>query len=261
MYLEKLRLDDRVAVVTGGASGIGLACAEALAEAGARIVIADASEANLFEAAKTIASNEGARLERITFELLDVKHPEAVGKLAAALHQRFGHIDILVNCAGIGRQTSAESVSDDEWRLVMDVNVNGVYWCARAFGEIMLNQGSGAIVNIGSMAGDIVVRPQKNVHYNASKAAVHHMTRSLAAEWASRKVRVNAVAPGFIETPMNAFALKSDVETTQVWLSNTPMARVGRPDEIASVVHFLASDASSLMTGAIVQADGGYTVW
>ena len=261
MYFQKLRIDDRVAVVTGGASGIGLACAEALAEAGARIVIADASEANLAEAAKAIASNDSAQLERITFELLDVTHPEAVDKLASALRRRFGHIDILVNCAGIGRQTGAECISDEEWRRVMDVNVNGVYWCARAFGAIMLEQGGGTIVNVGSMAGDIVVRPQKNVHYNASKAAVHHITRSLAAEWASRKVRVNAVAPGFIETPMNAFALKSDVETTQIWLSNTPMARVGHTDEIASVVHFLASDASSLMTGAVVYADGGYTLW
>ncbi|MGU7771681.1 SDR family NAD(P)-dependent oxidoreductase [Burkholderia sp. MR1-5-21] len=258
MYLQKLRLDDRVAVVTGGASGIGLACVEALAEAGAKVVIVDASPDNLAQASKLVS---GTLADRISLEQLNVTHPDKVNELADAIRKKFGRVDVLVNCAGIGRQTSAESITDDEWRLVMDVNVNGVFWCARAFGAIMLEQGGGSIVNVGSMAGEIVVRPQDNVHYNASKAAVHHMTRSLAAEWAKRKVRVNAVAPGFIETPMNAFALKSDVETTQMWLSNTPMGRVGQTDEIASIVHFLASDASSLMTGAIVVADGGYTLW
>ena len=255
MYLEKLKLDGRVAVVTGGASGIGLACVEALVEAGARLVIADASAANI-EAAKPKLRALGVNAEQ-----LDVTESAEVDAFAQRTLKQYGRIDVLVNSAGIGRQTAAEETTDEEWRQVMSVNVDGVYWCARAFGRIMLAQGGGSIVNVGSMAGDIVVRPQKNVHYNASKAAVHHMTRSLATEWADRKVRVNAVAPGFIETPMNAFALKRDVETTRMWLGNTPMGRVGQTHEIASVVLFLASEASSLMTGAIVQVDGGYTLW
>jgi NAD(P)-dependent dehydrogenase (short-subunit alcohol dehydrogenase family) len=111
------------------------------------------------------------------------------------------------------------------------------------------------------MAGDIIVRPQMNVHYNASKAAVHHITRSLAAEWGARGVRVNAIAPGFIDTPMNAYAIAKDPPMAQEWLRNTPMARYGRVDEVASVALFLASDAASFMTGAIVTADGGYTLW
>ena len=251
MYLDKLRIDGRKAVITGGARGIGAACADALLEAGAQVVIADSSEPNLAAARQRLAATTAS------FEHLDVTNTAAVNNLA----ERLGPVDILVNCAGIGRQTAGEDITNAEWQEVFNVNLNGVFWCARAFGRGMLSRRRGAIVNIGSMAGDIVVRPQKNVHYNASKAAVHHMTRSLAAEWAAYGVRVNAVAPGFIATPMNAFALEHDVETTGIWLGNTPMGRVGQTHEIASIVLFLASDAASLMTGAIVAADGGYTLW
>jgi NAD(P)-dependent dehydrogenase (short-subunit alcohol dehydrogenase family) len=250
-YFQKFRLDGKRALVTGGAGGIGAACVDALLQAGAEIVIVDYSADNL-EAAK-------ARLEgqKVAYEQVDITKPKAVNELAA----RLGPIDILVNGAGIGRQTAGEDISEAEWNDVMNINTNAVFWCSQAFGRGMLERGHGSIVNLGSMAGEIVVRPQKNVHYNASKAAVHHITKSMAAEWAARGVRVNVVAPGFIETPMNAFALKNDVETTRTWLGNIPMGRVGQPDEIASIVLFLASSASSLMTGAIVIADGGYTVW
>lgn len=252
---KKTRLDERLAVVTGGASGIGEACVMALLEAGARIAILDASDRNIADARQRLAGRD------IAFDKLDVTDPDAVEAMAAQLTERLGRIDILVNSAGIGRQTAAEDITPAEWREVIDINLSGTFYTTQAFGKRMLDGRGGAIVNIGSMAGDIVVRPQKNVHYNASKAAVHHLTRSMAAEWAPMKVRVNAVAPGFIETPMNAFALKSDVETTNMWLGNTPMGRIGQTDEIASVVAFLCSDASSLMTGAIVAADAGYTLW
>lgn len=255
MLEKKIRLDGRVAVVTGGASGIGEACVMALLEAGARVAILDASDRNIADARQRLAGKD------IGFDKLDVRDPDATKAMAARLTERLGRIDILVNSAGIGRQTAAEDITPAEWREVIDINLSGTFYTAQAFGRRMLDGKGGSIVNIGSMAGDIVVRPQKNVHYNASKAAVHHLTRSMAAEWAPMKVRVNAVAPGFIETPMNAFALKSDIETTTIWLGNTPMGRVGQTDEIASVVAFLCSDASSLMTGAIVAADGGYTLW
>jgi NAD(P)-dependent dehydrogenase (short-subunit alcohol dehydrogenase family) len=125
----------------------------------------------------------------------------------------------------------------------------------------MLKQGSGSIVNIGSMSGFIVNKPQPQSFYNASKAAVHHLTKSLAAEWGQRGVRVNAVAPTYIETPLTAFGINENPEMYKTWLEMTPMHRVGQPDEIASVVHFLASDAASLLTGSIVVADAGYTCW
>ncbi len=257
MYLEKLRLDGRVAVVTGGGRGIGLAIAEALAEAGARVVIAD-MDADVAASGQASLLAKGFEVETVT---LDVTKPGDVTAAADALFARHGRIDILVANAGIARSgVAAEDTTDEHWLNVIDVNLNGVFWCNRAFGRHMLAAGRGAIVNIGSMSGFIVNRPQNQSYYNASKAAVHHLTKSLATEWAARGVRVNAVAPTYIETPLMKFAY--DVPgMVEGWLGDTPMGRLGQPHEIASVVHFLASDAASLMTGSIVQADAGFTCW
>ena len=258
MYLEKLRLDGRVAVVTGAAQGIGAACARALAEAGATVVIADLVGDNAEKEAAELR-RLGLKAEAATLNVAKSKDVDAVADKIAKAH---GRVDILVNNAGVARSdVRAEDTSDEHWRFHMDVNVDGVFWCCRAFGRHMLKQGSGSIVNIGSMSGFIVNKPQPQSFYNASKAAVHHLTKSLAAEWGKRGVRVNAVAPTYIETPLTSFGIHGSPEMYKVWLEMTPMGRVGQPDEIASVVHFLASDAASLMTGSIVLADGGYTCW
>ena len=257
MYLEKFRLERRTAVVTGAGQGIGLACAEALAEAGARVVIAD-RDPKAAEAGRASLKTKGLSAEIIT---MDVTDSGRVREVADQLVSRYGRIDILVNNAGIARsETPAESVADEHWLNVIDVNLNGTFWCCRAFGKHMLDAKSGSIVNIGSMSGLIVNKPQEQCYYNASKAAVHHLTRSLAAEWGARGVRVNAVAPTYIATALNAF-VKNTPHMYDAWIGGTPMARMGEVDEIASVVLFLASDAASLMTGSIVLVDGGYTCW
>ncbi|MCX5520816.1 SDR family oxidoreductase [Kaistia defluvii] len=257
MYLEKLRLDGKVALVTGGGQSIGLATVEALAEAGATVIIADRDEA-VAKAGQASLKAKGYDVEVV---VMDVTDSARVNQVADDVVAKHGKIDILVNNAGIARSmTPAETVTDEHWLNVIDVNLNGTFWCCRAFGNYMLKAKSGAIVNIGSMSGFIVNKPQEQAFYNASKAGVHHLTKSLAAEWASRGVRVNAVAPTYINTPLTAF-VKDDPVMNEAWIGGTPMGRMGETDEIASVVHFLASDAASLMTGSIVSADGGYTCW
>ena len=257
MYLEKFKLSDRTAFVTGGGQAIGLGCVEALAEAGAKVIIGD-NRASVAEEGRDAMRAKGYNVDVAIMDVTDTRRVNEVADSIVAMH---GRIDILVNNAGIARsETPVESVADEHWLNVIDVNLNGTFWCCRAFGRHMLAAGSGSIVNIGSMSGFIVNKPQEQSYYNASKAAVHHLTKSLAAEWGARGVRVNAVAPTYINTPLNAF-VKNNPAMYEAWIGGTPMARMGEVEEVASVVLFLAGDAASLMTGSVVVVDGGYTCW
>jgi len=191
---------------------------------------------------------------------LDVTAWRDVDAFVAEAEKRHGRIDILVNNAGIAiSEVPAEKMTNEQWHDVMDVNLHGVFYCSRAVAKGMLARKSGSIVNIGSISAQIVNTPQEQCNYNASKAAVHQLTKSMALEWAKRGVRVNAVAPGYTDTPLLSFAKNSP--SFKVWMDMTPTGRMAQPLEVAAVVLFLASDAASNVTGSIVTVDGGYTLW
>ncbi|MDZ5452348.1 SDR family NAD(P)-dependent oxidoreductase [Labrys sp. ZIDIC5] len=257
MYLKKFDLSGQTAFITGGGRGIGLASAEALLEAGAKVVISDLDPAVLASGRQALA-DKGWTVDAVE---LDVTDADAVGRAAREANERHGGIDILVANAGIAwPDTGGEEMSDEVWRKVIDVDLNGCYWSCREFGRAMLQRGKGSIVTLGSMSGLISNKPQRQVHYNAAKAGVHHMTKSLAGEWAPHGVRVNAVAPTYVDTPMSRGGFDKP-ELFPVWMEMTPMKRVARADEIASAILFLASDAASAMTGSVVVVDCGYTIW
>ena len=256
VFIEKYRLDGRTAFITGCGRGIGLCTAQALAEAGAQVIISD-HDPEVLEAGRAAMAGLGHPVEAV---LLDVTRPADVRRVADECNARHPAVDILVANAGIAwPDTGGEDMSDEVWRKVVDVDLNGVFWTCRDFGRHMLARGHGAIVTVGSMSGLISNRPQRQAHYNAAKAGVHHLTRSLAAEWAPRGVRVNAVAPGYIDTAMSGAGLRAEVG--DIWRQLTPMGRGGTPEEVASVILFLATDAASLLTGSVVVADAGYSVW
>jgi NAD(P)-dependent dehydrogenase (short-subunit alcohol dehydrogenase family) len=247
--LDAFRLDGRVAVVTGGNRGLGHAFARALGEAGARVAIAARDAERSAEAAGELGALAVP---------LDVTDPASVEAMVERVSGELGPIDVLVNNAGVCFHRPALEVPEREWREVFDVNVDGLWRCSRAVGARMVERGRGSIVNIGSMSAMIVNRPQMQPAYNASKAAVHHLTRSLAAEWAPHGVRVNALAPGYVKTEMSPV---EEPRFRRHWIDDAPMQRYAVPEELGPSLLYLASDASSFVTGSVLVVDGGYTLW
>ena len=252
--LDTFSLSGKVSVVTGGNRGIGRALATALAEAGSDLVLLVRDG----EAAATAVAELQALGVSALAVTADVTDPRQVQRAVDEVLSRLGQVDVLVNNAGTCIHRPALEVTEEEWRSVMDVNVDGLWHCSQAFGRQMVAQRSGVIVNIGSISGQIVNRPQWQPGYNASKAAVHQLTKSLAAEWAPYGVRVNALAPGYVKTEM---APVDEPQFRQHWIEDAPMRRYAMPAELGPSVVFLASDASSFMTGSVLVVDGGYTLF
>ncbi len=252
--LDAFRLDGKVAIVTGGNQGLGEAFAHALAEVGAQVVIA-ARRTDASESVVAAIQERGGSAIAVS---LDVTQPDQVAAMLDEVRRRLAPVDILVNNAGACYHRPATEVPPEEWHDVFNVNVHGLWYCAQAVGRQMIQRGGGVIVNIGSMSGFIVNRPQMQPAYNASKAAVHHLTRSLAAEWAPYNVRVNALAPGYVRTAM---APVDRPEFRRHWIEDAPMQRPAMPEELGPSLVYLASEASSFMTGSVLVIDGGYTLW
>jgi NAD(P)-dependent dehydrogenase (short-subunit alcohol dehydrogenase family) len=252
--MDRFNLDGKVAVVTGGTRGLGAGFAEALADAGADIMLVGRDT----ERGHAVTQALTGRGATVTFTAADVTVPQDVTRILDTTLEWFGRVDILVNNAGACVHAPALEVTDEDWRHVMDVNLDAVWQCARTFGRHFVDQRSGVIINIGSMSGLIVNRPQWQPAYNASKAAVHHLTRSLAAEWGPFGVRVNALAPGYIKTDMSPV---DEPQFRRHWIEDAPLERYGTVEELAPAIVFLASDASTFVTGSVLVADGGYTTF
>ena len=252
MFFDKFKLNNKIALITGGAKGIGLSIAHALGEAGAKLVVIDRENST-----SGIEELSKANYDITFFEgdLLDRSVPQKTIDFTLEKH---GRVDILVNNAGVAQHGDTEKFNDDLLDKIMDLNVDAVFRMCRSAIPPMKKQGEGVILNIGSMSGIASNIPQPQVAYNASKAAVHMMTKSLASDYANQNIRVNAIAPGYVKTDITNLPKKYE-HWYSTWSKQTPMTRMAEPHEIASAALFLWSPASSDVTGEVVVVDGGYT--
>ena len=252
MFLDKFKLDGKTALITGGTRGIGLSIAHALGEAGAKLILVNRTDPvggvqELRDAGYDVSFFEG--------DLLDRSVPQKTVDFTLEKH---GRVDILVNNAGVAQHGDTDEFNDDMLDKIMDINVDVVFRMCRSVIPPMKKQGEGVILNIGSMSGIVSNIPQPQVAYNASKAAVHMMTKSLASDYANQNIRVNAIAPGYVKTDITNLPKKYE-HWYPTWHKQTPMNRMAEPHEIASAALFLCSPASSYVTGEVLVVDGGYT--
>jgi NAD(P)-dependent dehydrogenase (short-subunit alcohol dehydrogenase family) len=255
MVLDRFSLSGQVGIVTGGGAGLGRAYARACAQAGAAIAIAEINP----ETGPAMAAQIEAEGHRALFVQTDVTERESVEAMVEQVLAEFGQIDFLINNAGAWTFGPAEDVSEENWRKIVALDLDGLFWCCQAVGRHMIERQSGSIINISSISGFVVNRPHPNwlePSYFAAKAGVIHLTRSLAAQWAPHNIRANVIAPGYMGGDWY------DPDGKQpVWVADIPLKRPGRPEELGSVAVFLASEAASYVTGAVIVVDGGRTLW
>jgi NAD(P)-dependent dehydrogenase (short-subunit alcohol dehydrogenase family) len=257
--LDKFKLDGKTALVTGGAQGIGQAYCFALAEAGAKIAVVDL---NLELAEETAHAVEQKGVQAIAVKA-DVTREEDVERMVKTVVDKWGELTIGVNNAGMGAWRDALIQDFSEWRKILALNLDAVFLCAQSEAREMVKKGYGKIINTASMSAHISNTPQNQCAYNASKAGVLHLTRSLAAEWAPRNIRVNSISPGYTKTALVDKLLESPEGKTILpkWLEKIPMGRMASTDDLQGAVVYLASPASDYMTGADLIIDGGYCAW
>lgn len=255
--LEKMRLDGKKGFVTGGARGIGKAAAIALAEAGADVAIVDVDLEEARKTAEWIAQETGRDCFAIR---TDVTKPQDVDAMITSLLERFQKLDYALCNAGICLNVAAEEMTCEQFQKVIDVNLTGVFLTAQAAGKVMLRQGFGSIITTASMSGHIVNVPQPQCSYNASKAAVIMLTKSMAVEWAKRKVRVNSISPGYIATKL-VTSSPTLIPLIEKWNALSPVGRMGKPEELQSIIVYLAGDTSTFTTGSDFVVDGAFSAF
>lgn len=253
--MERMRLDGKVSFVTGGARGIGKAIATAIAEAGSQVAIVDVDIEEAKKTAEEIANATGVKTIAIK---TDVTSQEEVDSMIATILKEFGKLDAAFCNAGICMNIPAEEMTLDQFKKVIDINLTGVFLTSQAAAKVMLKQGKGSIINTASMSGHIVNVPQPQCSYNASKAGVIQLTKSMAVEFAKRNVRVNSISPGYIgtELTLNSPSLKPLIEQ---WNAMAPLGRMGRPDELQAIAVYLAGDTSDFTTGSDFVIDGAFS--
>uniref|UniRef100_A0A3B4UDB0 D-arabinitol 2-dehydrogenase [ribulose-forming] n=1 Tax=Seriola dumerili TaxID=41447 RepID=A0A3B4UDB0_SERDU len=253
--LDRMRLDGKVAYVTGAGQGIGRAFAHALGEAGAKVAVVDLDKVKAEAVAKEL-SLKGIKAVSVT---ADISKSDDVQKMIDSIVSKWGAIHIGCNNAGINMNSASEDTSLEEWDQTFNVNLRGTFMCCQAAGRVMLKQGYGKIINTASMASLIVPHPQKQLSYNTSKAGVVKLTQTLGTEWIDRGVRVNCISPGIVDTPLiHSESLRPLV---QRWLSDIPAGRLAQVTDLQAAVVYLASDASDYMTGHNLVIEGGQSLW
>lgn len=250
-----MRLKNKVAIVTGASKGIGKAIAISFAKEGASVVLASRSS-NILEAIVQEIKAAGGEAMAIS---VDVRNVESINEMVKKTVDRYGRLDLLVNNAGITMGSPSEDLSPEDWRTALETDLFGVFFACQAAARIMIPQGGGNIINISSVYG-IVATPRRAA-YCASKAAVNELTKVLAIEWADRRIRVNAIAPGYVRTELVQDVIDKGAISLEAILRRTPQGRIGEVEDITGLAVYMASDDSAYMTGSIVNIDGGWLAY